>query len=710
MTGLFGWSAGAGRATGVEGLTTVSWGGVVDFLRALGIPLGGVLVGVTLGILVYVAGRFLAKRPETDRSGTLPASVVPSGTGRRPENLPPGLPLPQPRTVRVHSAEGDRDLTMIGVGDYPSITPPRARRFIAVLVASFAAFAFLLVYFFRPIFGRYDHLVALVGSFLYWPTRWPGVYAVSVQTLVVPDYIFPMYLAGMGAFLVASGLIVNRPRYTLRRRGLALLVVVTYVGVELVLDALFFTVPGSTLRDFALLVRATTGGLFLTLLTFCLFHLPEPQRIVPRFPRQRAAITAFFAAAVGAFLISATVLLAISSILRLRGIFLGFTLLLLVPILTLVLFGAFGRALYFRRMRRRPLPALADYHPAVSIIIPAYNEQEWIEEAVRAADRASAGYPGHVEIIVGNDGSTDQTSELARKAVLRLEHAVGFVIDLPHGGKSSALNGALAVATGEIVLRCDGDTFISEDPGFAAMIRHFADPEVGAVQGAIHPRQRKGWTRKLRALEIAWNHYLLRPAGMATNSAEVVDGLFSAFRRKDIVELGGYVPWNGEDTELSIRVQRLGYRTRIEFGALAYEDVPEDYEALRRQRVRWARGILMANGQHFPALLGPTPEFAGLGVFFWFLLNVRSGVRSLVYLYLALLIVILGIPALIFTAVLLAIAVVVRAVPLGYFLVRIRRPDVLPWIPFFTIGNIVKQTFRFEAFGTLGPGVTQEYV
>src|SRR5262249_61331532 len=59
--------------------------------------------------------------------------------------------------------------------------------------------------------------------------------------------------------------------------------------------------------------------------------------------------------------------------------------------------------------------------------------------------------------------------------------------------KSNGLNGALALATGEIVIRLDADTFVSETHGFAPIVRHFADPEVGGVQGAIHPRQRGGW-------------------------------------------------------------------------------------------------------------------------------------------------------------------------------------------------------------------------
>jgi len=574
----------------------------------------------------------------------------------------------------------------------------------------FGADGELLLRFYPLLFARYDHIVAVAGSILYWPTAWPGAYAVSASALYVPDYIFPMYLAGMAAFAVASGLVYRRPALPARRRWLALAVVVVYVGLEIVLDALFFTVPGATLRNFALLVRSFTGGFFLALLIFCALFLPTPQRVHPRFARDRGAVGRFFGIAFLSLGLAGVTLLGITYLLHVEGLILVFTVLLLLPLLALEFFALLARTVYFREVRRRALPPVELYHPSVSIIIPAYNEEEWIEEAIRHADRAAAKYPGPVQIVVGSDGSTDRTVELARGAIARLQHAQGFVVDLPHGGKSNALNGALALATGEIVIRCDGDTFISEDRGFAALIPHFADPEVGGVQGAIHPRQKGGWTRKLRALEIAWNHYFLRPAGMGTRSAEVIDGLFSAFRRKELIEIGGYVPWNGEDTEISMRFQRLGYRVRIEFNAVAYEDVPENYDALRRQRVRWARGILMANGQHYESLLGDTPEFAGLGVLFWFLLFVRSGVRSLVYVFLALLILFLGVPALVDTAYLFLIAIGLRVAPLTVFLVRMRRKDVLPWIPFFPIANILKQTFRFEAFGTLGPGVEREYV
>lgn len=679
-------------------------------LRPLGLPIGAIVAGIVLGLLLYLLVQSLRNRSATEGAGTVRVSVVPAGPAGSPDSSPATSGGPSRVDVRVFSRDREDVIRLQGAGEHPSVPGPRALRFVVVLTATFAALSVPLLLFYPTLFGKYDHLVALVGTWLYWPLPWPGIYAVSVPTLVIPDYIFPMYLAFMGAFVAASGLAVNRPRYTLRRRLLALATVVVYVGVELILDALFFTIPGSTLRNFALLVRVLTGGLFMAFLTFCAFYLPRPQRITPRFSRDRGAIAAFLGIGTGAVALSAAGLLLVLYVLHVRDVALGFTLLLLIPVLSIPLFCAFARPLYYRGLRKRPVPPLSIYHPSVSVLIPAYNEEEWIAQAIASADQAAADYPGPVEIVVGNDGSTDRTLELARVAVGQLQHAQGKVVDLPHGGKPNALNGALALATGEIVIRLDGDTVLANPPGFAAMIPHFADPEVGGVQGAVHPRQRVGWTRKMRALEIAWLHYMLRPAGIATRSSEVLDGLFSAFRRADLVELGGWVPWNGEDSEISIRVQRLGYRIRIEFGALALEDVPSNYDTLRKQRVRWSRGIIMANGQHYLSLFGSTPEFGGLGVLFWFLLVMRSGVRSLVYVFLLLLILFLGVPGLAYTLILLGLATAIRSVPLAYFLVKMGRRDALPWIPFFPIGNILKQTFRFEAFGTLGPGAVQEYV
>ncbi|MCI4336572.1 MAG: glycosyltransferase [Thermoplasmata archaeon] len=679
-------------------------------LRSLGVPFGGVLIGFALGGALFAMAEWLRRRPARSVVGTVRIQRV---TGPAPPGAgPPVAPPTDPRTivpVKVSTAKRSLTIFLRGAGASPNAPLPRARGFMAVLAASFVALSTIELVAFSALFLPYDHLVADVGGVMFWPAAWPGVYAVTSASELVPDYIFPMYLAAMASFAIAGGLVYRRVPLATHRRVLALGLILLYVGVEVILDAVFFTVPGQSVRNLAIVVRTMTGGIFLSGIVFLTLCLPTPQRVKPTFPRDSRALVQFFGTGLIAIATAGVAIVVVDRSLGDSSILLPFTLLLLLPLVTLEAFIGINRPLYFRQLRRRPLPPVSKFHPSVSILMPAYNEERWIGEAIRLADVAASKYPGTVEIIVGNDGSTDRTSELAHQAIVALQHSRGMVLDLPHAGKSNGLNGALAMASGDIVIRLDADTFLSERLGFSAIIPHFADPEVGGVQGSIHPRQRKGWTRKLRALEIAWGHYFQRPAIMGARSGEVIDGLFSAFRRKDLVTLGGWVPWNGEDTELSMRIQRLGYRVRIEFGARAYEDVPEDYQALRRQRVRWARGILMANGQHYPSLVGGTPEFAGLGVLLWFLTFARSGVRSLVYVFLGLLLLLLGVHALIDVAYLLLIALAVRAVPLAYFLGKMKRWDVLVWIPFFPIASVIKQSFRFEAFGLMGPEANHEY-
>ena len=357
-------------------------------------PLGAVVVGLALGALLYGTLSALENSPSTQGAGTVRMRLIRTkaeldALATRGVNTP---------IVRLFSRGAVQTAPMEGAGEHPSLPLPRAIDFVAALLVAFVIFSIPILLFYHRIFGYYDHLVAYVGTALYWPLQWPGVYAVSVQTLVVPDFIFPMYLAAMTAYLVASGLATNQPRYTPHRRRLAIATILVYIGVEFVLDSLFFTVPGETLRNLALLVRALTGGLFMALLVFCSVYLPKPQVIVPRFPRDRSALAVFFGLGTITLAVSAAILLFGGEVLHLGGVYIAFTLLLLLPVLSLTMFGVLARPLYFRQIRKANLPSVSSYHPSVSILIPAYNEEEWVEEVIRSADRAAAHYPGRVEL------------------------------------------------------------------------------------------------------------------------------------------------------------------------------------------------------------------------------------------------------------------------------------------------------------------------
>jgi len=111
--------------------------------------------------------------------------------------------------------------------------------------------------------------------------------------------------------------------------------------------------------------------------------------------------------------------------------------------------------------------------PRFSVVIPTYNRGQWV---VRAVDSVLAQDLDAFELIVVDDGSTDDTRERLRPYLDRLTY-----LDKPNGGPASARNAGIAVARGEIVGFLDSDDLWQPDT-LSAVAREFdTDPEAGLV-------------------------------------------------------------------------------------------------------------------------------------------------------------------------------------------------------------------------------------
>jgi len=685
---------------------------LIGRLSSSPVALGAIPIGIIVGYLGYRAV-LLFRAWSLGRTSSVGAAPMTAGP---PPGSPPGVPGTPPAAGVPASAPAVVWTPERGAVKLPgewrpnqvAAVPPPSRGFGQALLIGFAVVAIVLLALNRYLFFGLDKLVVWMGTGLYWPLAWPGLVTNPALARTIPDYVFAIYIAFMVAFCLATGLFTD-PRYRPAQRRGAVAIFLTYLVTEVLIDSVGFIFPGRLAGSAFLLVRGFVGGTFVAMLLFATLALPAPVEVKPRLPRDPGATWAFAVSAVGALAIGLAVLYATNRVFGLGRALLPFALLLLLPLIALTIWGFLGRLLYAYQLRARPIPTVADFHPPVSVIIPAYNEERNIAAAVASADAAAALYPGVTEILVANDGSLDGTSAQARAAVGRLQNAHGSVLDLPHGGKSNALNGALRLATGEIIVRIDADSRISSTRGFGAMVPHLADPEVGGVQGLILPLQPDQWTGKLRLMEIAWNHLFLRRALMATRTTQVVDGAFCAFRKSDLQRAGGWVPWNGEDTEITLRLQRQGYRMRLELGAAAFEDVPGNYAGLRKQRIRWNRGGMFAHRRHLGALFGDAFEFGGLAIIMWFTLFARSGLRGLVWAYAALLTVLLGLPTILTVALITAILLVPRGIVIGFYLVRFGKWRYLPYIATWPVTGGMKQFFSIEAFGTMLPGAAAEF-
>ncbi len=257
-----------------------------------------------------------------------------------------------------------------------------------------------------------------------------------------------------------------------------------------------------------------------------------------------------------------------------------------------------GRALIIGLLalieKLRPAPAdHPEFHPPVSILIPAYNEEEVIVQTVSAA--LAADYP-HLEVVVVDDGSADRTAELLQK------HFGGDprvrVISQPNRGKPGALGRALSEATSEIVVTIDADTEIEPD-AVGKLLRHFVDPAVGAVAGNIKVGNRTRWLTRWQALEYITSQNLEKRAFDLLNCITVVPGAVSAWRAEAIRACGGFsADTVAEDTDLTIAIRRAGWRILYDEEAIAYTEAPETAPALVRQRFRWTFGTLQSFWKH----------------------------------------------------------------------------------------------------------------
>lgn len=231
--------------------------------------------------------------------------------------------------------------------------------------------------------------------------------------------------------------------------------------------------------------------------------------------------------------------------------------------------------------------------PPVSVIIPAYNEEKVIVASV--ARVLASDYPA-LQLIIADDGSKDATSQLV-SAHYGDDPRVRL-LTLQNGGKASALNRALVHATGSIVIALDADTQFLPDT-VAKLVRWFADPSVGAVAGNARVGNRVNLVTRWQAIEYVTSQNVERRALDALGAITVVPGAVGAWRRDALDDVGGYPEDTlAEDQDLTIAIQRKGWRVAYDTEAVALTEAPETLRALGRQRYRWSFGTLQCLWKH----------------------------------------------------------------------------------------------------------------
>lgn len=252
--------------------------------------------------------------------------------------------------------------------------------------------------------------------------------------------------------------------------------------------------------------------------------------------------------------------------------------------LVLVIIDAFVSP--FRKSAKRQIA----YYPTVCAIISCLNEGETIYETLKSI---YGTYP-YLEIIVVDDGSTDETFYLSNK--FSKEHPGVLVIKRPiRGGKSSAINLALNYTSAEIVLTLDSDSAFGPNAIFH-IVQPFIDSKIGAVSGSILVKNtHDSLCTWMQSFEYLNSILVGRTFASNVGMLSIASGAFAAFRRSAVLRGYGWDVGPGEDADITIRLRKAGWNVVFTSEAECYTNAPVKFKQLFKQRLRWDRSLVRYN-------------------------------------------------------------------------------------------------------------------
>ncbi len=225
---------------------------------------------------------------------------------------------------------------------------------------------------------------------------------------------------------------------------------------------------------------------------------------------------------------------------------------------------------------------------SISVIVPAFNEEKTIKNTVLAI--LNAGYENLEEVLVIDDGSTDNTLKISRMLEKKYSK-VRVYTKKNEASKAAPLNFGLTKAKAELVAVVDADSYPAKG-SFGKMVGFFDDDKVGAVTCVFSPRNRNKFFEKLQVIEyniIAFTRKLLD----YVDGIYVTPGPLALYRKSALKKIGGFDKNNlTEDIEATWHLAYAGYERRMCLDTYATTTVPTKFKPWYRQRRRWNIGGL----------------------------------------------------------------------------------------------------------------------
>lgn len=306
-------------------------------------------------------------------------------------------------------------------------------------------------------------------------------------------------------------------------------------------------------------------------------------------------------------------------------------------------------------MQARDITGLPQFYtelePPVSILVPAYNEALTIEASVRSLLQLRYS---EFEVIVINDGSSDETFEVLKKTFSLMPFPEAYrtrlptkeiraiyrsaiqanlrVIDKENGGKADSLNAGINAARYPLFCGVDADSMLHPE-SLRLLTRPFMeDPRTVACGGTVRLSngctvrggvlQKTGLPKNILALVQIVEYlraFLFGRLGWSPmNALLIISGAFGIFHKESVVKVGGYrTDTVGEDMELVVRLHRIlsrekkPYRITFVPDPVCWTEAPGDLRTLKNQRIRWQRGLGQSLGMNRSFMFSPGGGLAG---------------------------------------------------------------------------------------------------
>jgi cellulose synthase/poly-beta-1,6-N-acetylglucosamine synthase-like glycosyltransferase len=237
--------------------------------------------------------------------------------------------------------------------------------------------------------------------------------------------------------------------------------------------------------------------------------------------------------------------------------------------------------------------------PDVTMVIPSYNEEEIILKKINNC--LSISYPGNIQFLFVNDGSTDRT-----RSIINDEAGVQLLDLQTRSGKTAALNKAMEIVKTPVVVFSDANTMVGKN-SITTMMKHYSHSQVGGVSGEKIIMPGAGRNMVTTAEQIYWQYEsFLKKADSAFYSVAGADGglfsirtsLFEPIKDDTILD----------DFMISMNVCMKGYRFIYDPAAECYEGSSASIKEERKRKIRISAGCFQALGR-LQQLLNPFRHF-----------------------------------------------------------------------------------------------------